>query len=171
MPWKIRLIFFAIGLTIGVLSSGIPGAVIYRNTVEQYNERMEMFEKLTSESIKSTAALREENEKLRTRKVERVNADGSSEIITEVDKDRRSSDETNTNEVAMLEHSISVLKEKQYLLKEEEERRSKWGLGLGINSHTDAVVYVRYGGPIYVFGFVNTNIPKYDAVIGVGVDF
>lgn len=165
--WKIRLLFLGIGLLVGVLSGGVPGAIIYRNTVKSYNERMALFEKMTAQSIKNTAALREENEKLRTKKVERTHADGSTEVITETSKDSSSSDEEYSREIAMLEHSLQVLKEKQQIEKTEEKRGNVFGVGIGINQSMEKHLYLKYGHRFYGWMTVNQGFDEY--VIGIGM--
>lgn len=165
--WKIRLLFLGIGLLVGVLSGGIPGAIIYRNTVKSYNERMQLFEQMTAQSIKNTAALREENEKLRTKKIERTNADGSTEVITETSKDSSSSDEEYSREIAMLEHSLQTLKEKQQTEKTVEKRGNVFGVGIGINQDMKKHLYLRYGHRFYGWMTVSQGFDEY--VIGVGM--
>ena len=175
MPtWKIRLLFLGLGILVGVLAGGVPGAIIYRNTVKNYNERMKMFETMTAQSIKNTSDLREENKKLRTRTVERVNADGSTETITEVDKDSSVNSERQTREIAMLQHSLRALKEKKQTETTTEVKYSpKLGGGVGVDQDMNTYFLIKYGSGVYVWGTGSTNLytKEHSFVLGVGMEF
>ena len=167
---KLRLAYLAIGLVIGLLSAGIPGAIVHKTTVREYDKRFELYATMTAQSVQTASELRAENEKLRTRKVERVNADGSRETITEVDRDSSSQAASNTQSNSQVvtevrEHASEWSKEQIT------ERRSTYYLGLGLNQDGDKHImfsYPLFFKPLKGHAWVDE---KFGFGLGLGVEF
>jgi len=171
---KLRLVYLGIGLTLGLLIAAIVG-VSYNEVIEikeqEYEAKMAYFEKLSAQSAKMAAELKEENKNLKTKTIERVNADGSKELITETDSASSSKDQSLQYEVSMLEHSLSSLREEHKReLEYIEKTRPSFSLMLGIDTNMTKSVHVSYAAfsPIMLGGWATQ---RGEFGVGIGYQF
>jgi len=129
---------FGLGVLLGAVLVGTPGAIIHQTTVKQYEEKMELFSSMTAKSIETASQMREQNEQLRKRTVERKNADGSTEKITELDSASSESDQTLVTKLQTLESQIQVIKSEHAAeITELKLTQPSTTLTIGVNSSLD----------------------------------
>lgn len=171
---KLRLIYLGIGLALGLLVAGVVG-FSYNEIIEiketEYKARIAHMEQVSQQSISISQKLQEENKQLRTKTVEKINADGSKELITETSSDSSSKDQSLQYDVAMLEHTVVTLREehKRELLYMEKTRPA-FTLLLGVDMHANKSLHFSYGG-LAPFAFGGWATEKGEIGLGVGMQF
>lgn len=168
---SIGLLKISLGFLVGLLCGAAPGVIVYKQTIKEYDKRFELFSTMASQSVITASELRAENEKLRTRTVERVNADGSSEKVTETDSNRSASSDSSSTSTLQLQHTIDVLRKEHAKEITTVKRQGKqYSFGLGLNQSGDK--YIMFSYPVWsklnLFGHMSE---KWEYGIGLGVTF
>jgi len=171
---KLRLAYLGIGLIIGLAIAGIVGASynqILKVKETAFEERISHLQKLSQVQISETKRLLSENQKLRTTKIERTNADGSKEVIEKTASDSSSSEAESSRDVAMLEHTVETLKQTHKReLEMEQKKRPSLTANVGLNTELTpyvAITYNFYGNVILgAYGDKKAKIG-----LGIGIQF
>ena len=167
---KLRLAYLGIGLAIGLIVASIIGASynqILKVKETAFEERLSHLQKLSQVQIKETKRLLSENQKLRTTKIERTNADGSKEVIEKTASDSSSSEAESSRDVAMLEHTVATLKQTHKReLEMEQKKRPSLTANIGITTSLVPYVALTYNiyGPVILGAYVDKT-----AKIGLGL--
>lgn len=171
---KLRLAYLGIGLIIGLAVAGIVGASynqILKVKKAAFEERLSHLQKLSQVQLKETKRLLSENQKLRTTKIERTNADGSKEVIEKTSSDSSSSEAESSRDVAMLEHTVKTLKQTHKREMEmEQKKRPSLTANVGLNTELIPYVAITYNvyGPV-VLGAYADKRAKFG--LGIGIQF
>lgn len=167
---KLRLAYLGIGLALGLIVASIIGASynqILKVKETAFEERLSHLQKLSQVQIKETKRLLSENQKLRTTKIERTNADGSKEVIEKTASDSASSEAESSRDVAMLEHTVATLKQTHKReLEMEQKKRPSLTANIGITTSLVPYVALTYNiyGPVILGAYVDKT-----AKIGLGL--
>jgi hypothetical protein len=167
---KLRLIYLGIGLVVGLLVAGVVGLTYNEVMIvkqEAYEAQVLHLQQLSELKIRETERLLAENKELRTRKVERTNADGSKEVIEETAENSSSSSEERVKEIEDLRSQL-VSAEKTYKekLDMEQKKRPSFTYSLGINTQLTPYMSITYN-----FGsmFILQAYADRDATFGLGL--
>jgi len=171
---KLRLAYLGIGLIIGLAVAAVVGASynqIIKVKESAFEERLSHMQKLSKVQISETKRLLSENQKLRTTKIERTNADGSKEVIEKTASDSSSSENESSRDIAMLEHTVETLK-KTHKRELEMEKKKRPSLTANIGLNTELVPYAAFTYNVYgpvVLGAYADKSAKFG--LGIGIQF
>jgi len=171
---KLRLAYLAIGLCVGLLISAVVGGAyhqIMKVRESSFEERISHLQTLSEMRLKETKRLLVENEKLRTTRIERKNADGSSEVIEKTSSDSSKNEQESSRDVAMLEHTIQTLKQ-THKRELEIEKKKRPSLTAHVGLTTQLVPYAAFTYNVYGMAIIGGYVDKTaEFGIGAGIQF
>lgn len=171
---KLRLAYLAIGLVLGLLFSGAVGGAYHQimlSKEREYQARLEHLEELSQLRLKETKRLLSENEKLRTTRIERKNADGSSELIEKTSSDSSRNEEETSREIAMLEHTIKELRQ-EHSRQLDVERKKRPSLTAHMGLTTELVPYAAFTYNVYGMAIIGGYVDRSaEFGLGLGIQF
>lgn len=171
---KLRLLYLAIGLALGLLIAGIVG-VTYNEVMlvkeEAYIAQVKHLQELSELKIRETERLLAENKALRTKKVETTKPDGSKTVIEETEQNSSISSEERSREVQDLQAKVERLKE-EYNAKLEVEKKKKPSLSVQFGYTTSLELYAALSynvwGPLIIGGYADRGA---EFGLGIGIQF
>ena len=171
---KLRLAYLFLGLCLGLAMSAVVGGAyhqVMKVKEKEYQLRVSHLQELSQMQIKETKRLLSENEKLKTKRIERKNADGSSEVIEESSSDSSKRDEQYSKDVAMLEHTVASLRE-EHQKEMEIERKKRPSLTAHMGLTTELVPYAAFTYNIYGMAIIGGYVDKSaEFGLGLGIQF
>lgn len=171
---KLRLAYLAIGLFLGLFVSAVVGGAyhqVMKIRESAFEERIEHLRTLSEIRLKETKRLLVENEKLKTTRIERKNADGSSEVIEKTSSDSSKSEQESSRDIAMLEHTIKTLREEhKQEIEIEKKKRPSLTAHMGLTSQL--VPYAAFTYNVYGMAIIGGYVDKSaEFGIGAGIQF
>lgn len=171
---KLRLAYLGIGLLLGLLISAVVGGAyhqVMKIRESAFEERIEHLRTVSEIRLKETKRLLVENEKLKTTRIERKNADGSSEVIEKTSSDSSKNEQESSRDIAMLEHTIKTLREEhRQEIEIEKKKRPSLTAHMGLTSQL--VPYAAFTYNIYGMAIIGGYVDKSSEFgLGAGIQF
>lgn len=171
---KLRLAYLGIGLMLGLLISAVIGGAyneVMKLKEKEYELKITHLQELSQMRLTETKRLLVENEKLRTTRIERKNADGSSEVVESTASDTSRKETEMSREISMLEHTIKTMrKEHKAELQAETKKRPSLTAHMGLTTRLIPYGVVTYNvtGNVIVGAYVDKAA---EFGLGIGLQF